>query len=176
MKGKETVIRDAVGADREEIRALTRTAYGEYSRLMAPTSWRGLSNAVESALETEIAGVQRIVAERQGRLVGSVMLFPPAIDSYGWAVDQPTWPELRLLAVADEARGSGVGRALVIECIRRSRAMGASALGLHTSRSMASAVALYEKLGFQRAPEFDFQPEGAELVTAYRLELSNPDV
>jgi ribosomal protein S18 acetylase RimI-like enzyme len=101
------------------------------------------------------------------------MLFPPAIDSYGWALERPTWPELRLLAVADEARGSGVGRALVAECSHRASAAGAPALGLHTSRSMAAAITLYEKLGFQRAPEFDFQPDGAELVTAYRLELES---
>jgi hypothetical protein len=30
---------------------------------------------------------------------------------------------------------------------------------------------MYEKMGFERAPEFDFHPPGAELVTAYRLQL-----
>jgi hypothetical protein len=30
---------------------------------------------------------------------------------------------------------------------------------------------MYARLGFVRAPEFDFQPEGAELVMAFRLAL-----
>ena len=79
--------------------------------------------------------------------------------------------EIRLLAVAPHARGRGVARRLVEECIRRARASGASEIGLHTSKSLASAIALYERMGFARVPERDFHPDGAELVQAYRLSL-----
>jgi ribosomal protein S18 acetylase RimI-like enzyme len=60
----------------------------------------------------------------------------------------------------------------VDECVRRARASGASELGLHTSESLRAAIRMYERMGFERAPEFDFQPEGAELITAYRLDLT----
>jgi len=30
---------------------------------------------------------------------------------------------------------------------------------------------MYQRLGFVRAPEHDFQPEGAEVVEGYRLVL-----
>jgi ribosomal protein S18 acetylase RimI-like enzyme len=99
------------------------------------------------------------------------MLYPPAVAAYGALTGRAPWPELRLLAVAPEARGLGVGRALVDECARRARRLGADALGLHTSRSMRAAVRLYERLGFVREPGHDFQPPGAELVTAYVLRL-----
>jgi ribosomal protein S18 acetylase RimI-like enzyme len=99
------------------------------------------------------------------------MLYPPSTDAYAGEVEPSGWPELRLLAVAEEARGQGVARALVDECIRYSRLSGANALGLHTSRSMIPAIRLYEGFGFTRAPEYDFHPEGAETVTAYRLRL-----
>jgi hypothetical protein len=36
---------------------------------------------------------------------------------------------------------------------------------------MQAAIRLYEQMGFVRFPEYDFQPEGAELVMAYRLNL-----
>jgi ribosomal protein S18 acetylase RimI-like enzyme len=36
------------------------------------------------------------------------------------------------------------------------------------------AIHLYERLGFVRAPEYDFQPPGAEVVKAYRLPLDGP--
>jgi ribosomal protein S18 acetylase RimI-like enzyme len=48
---------------------------------------------------------------------------------------------------------------------------GAAALGLHTSKSMVTAMQLYERMGFERAPELDFQPPGAEVVWGYRLKL-----
>ena len=66
----------------------------------------------------------------------------------------------------------GVGKALVMECVRRARARGAAELGLHTSRSMRVALGMYERMGFVRAPEHDFQPPGGEHVTAYRLPLA----
>ena len=81
-------------------------------------------------------------------------------------------PELRLLAVSQDARGKGVGSALVKECVRRARLMGATELGLHTSRSMRAAMRLYLSMGFERAPERDFLPPGGEVVEGYRKLLS----
>jgi ribosomal protein S18 acetylase RimI-like enzyme len=164
-------IRDARGEDRPVAAALTLQAYGEYAAKMAPEAWAGLEGAVRAALALEDASVERIVAARGGEIVGSVMLYPPAADAYGGLTDAASWPELRLVAVAPSARGHGVGRALVEECVRRARAAGAAALGLHTSRTMEIAMGMYERMGFIRDPEHDFQPPGAELVTAYRLPL-----
>jgi hypothetical protein len=55
--------------------------------------------------------------------------------------------------------------------MRRARLAGASALGLHTSESLRAGIRMYERMGFVRAPEGDFQPSGAELVMAYRRPL-----
>jgi hypothetical protein len=38
---------------------------------------------------------------------------------------------------------------------------------------MQVAVQMYERMGFVRAPEYDFRPGEAELVTAYRLRLES---
>lgn len=168
------VIRDAREEDRDAVRALTLAAYAEYARVMEPGAWAGLDGAVRAALES-YAATARIVAEHGGKVVGSVMLFPPQVQAYGELAGAARAPELRLLAVDPDARGLGVGRALVDECIRRARRMGAAELGLHTSRSMAVAMGLYRRMGFVRAPETDFQPEGAELVEGYRLPLDDTD-
>jgi ribosomal protein S18 acetylase RimI-like enzyme len=163
-------VRDARDDERDAVRALTLRAYAEYASVMSPTSWAGLDGAVRAALASD-APVERIVAVRDGTIVGSVHLYPPSVDAYGALAGKAAWPELRLLAVAPEARGLGVARALVAECVRRARASGAEALGLHSSESMRVAMAMYERMGFERAPEHDFQPEGAELVQGYRLSL-----
>jgi GNAT superfamily N-acetyltransferase len=167
-------VRDARDDERDLVRDLTLRAYAEYATAMQPTAWRGLEAAVRAALDSD-EGAERIVAERGGTLVGSVFLFPPAADAYGGLAARASWPELRLLAVAPEARGAGVGRALVEECVRRARRAGATELGLHTSRSMRPAIRIYERMGFVRAPDRDFQPDGAELVEAYRLPLADGD-
>ena len=163
-------IRDALPDERPAIRELTLRAYAQYERIMTPTSWAGLDEAVRAALVTE-EPVDWIVAEEGGKLLGSVMLWPPATDAYRGSTGPAGWPELRLLAVSEDARGRGVGQALVEECIRRARASGATHLGLHTARSMEAAVRMYERMGFVRHPASDFQPEGSELVRGYRLEL-----
>jgi GNAT superfamily N-acetyltransferase len=162
-------IRDARPDERDAIRDLTLQAYEQYASIMEPDAWAGLSGAIRGGLEVEDA--ERIVAERGGRLLGSVMLFPPAADAYPGERGSASSPELRLLAVAPEARGMGVGQALVEECVRRARRMGAAELGLHTSRSMADAMRMYRRMGFIRAPDQDFHPDGAELVEGYRLPL-----
>jgi GNAT superfamily N-acetyltransferase len=137
---------------------------------MAPTAWAALRQALLAGLEAEGA-LERIVAELDGALIGSVMLYSPTANAYGDAMAGAGWPELRLLAVAAAARGRGVGTALVEECMRRARRAGANTLGLHTSGSLLAAIRMYERMGFVRAPEGDFQPSGAELVMAYRLAL-----
>lgn len=163
-------IRDARDEDRAAVRELTLAAYAEYAEVMEPAAWAGLDGALRAALESD-AAMDRIVAEHGGRIVGSVMLFPPQVQAYGDLAQAARAPELRLLAVSAAARGLGVGRALVDECVARARAMGATELGLHTSQSMAAAVRLYRRLGFVRTPETDFRPGGAELVEGYRLPL-----
>jgi ribosomal protein S18 acetylase RimI-like enzyme len=170
MNRTELVVREARAEEREAVRALTMAAYGEYASVMEPAAWAGLEQALQTALSAD-GPAEWIVAERGGRIIGSVMLYPPAADAYAGAAARARWPELRLLAVAPEGRGQGVGQALVDECVRRARRMGAAELGLHTSRSMESARRMYRRMGFIRAPEHDFQPEGAELVEGYRLPL-----
>ena len=44
-------------------------------------------------------------------------------------------------------------------------------LGLHTARSMETAIRMYRRMGFVRAPGHDFHSPGAERVEGYRLPL-----
>lgn len=167
----DLLIRDARNDERAAIERLTLAAYAEYATIMAPSAWAGLNQAVLTALRSG-EEAERIVAEQAGTLVGSVMLYPAEVNAYRGLTGQVAWPELRLLAVLPSARGNGVGVALVNECVKRARQAGATALGLHTSDSMQAAIHMYEQMGFVRDPAHDFRPEGAELVKAYRRDLT----
>jgi GNAT superfamily N-acetyltransferase len=66
--------------------------------------------------------------------------------------------QFRMLAVAPEAQGHGVGEALVRACIERSRADGHRRLRIHSTPWMVAAHRLYERLGFVRDPATDWSP------------------
>jgi ribosomal protein S18 acetylase RimI-like enzyme len=166
----ELVIRDARPEETEPISELTRAAYAEYQDIMTPAAYAGVCAAIDTALSTT-QPVERIIALRDDRIVGSVMLYAASADAYSGLVAQASCPVVRMLAVSPADRGGGIGLELMQECIRRARAAGARELGLHTSASMRAAIRLYEGMGFRREPAHDFQPVGAELVTAYRLAL-----
>jgi ribosomal protein S18 acetylase RimI-like enzyme len=168
-------LRDARPDDRPAIVDLTMRSYAEYATAMTPGAWAALQEALRRSLADDV-GVTRIVAEQDGHIVGSVALYEPEAMSYGGLASVAAWPEVRLVAVEPATRGRGVARALVLECVRRARAAGATTLGLHTSKSMATARSLYERLGFVRDPEHDFQPPGAELVEGYRLSLGDHEL
>jgi putative acetyltransferase len=57
--------------------------------------------------------------------------------------------ELRKLFLLPESRGLGVGKKLTVECLEYAKRKGYKKCYLDTLRSMKSAIALYEKLGFK---------------------------
>jgi ribosomal protein S18 acetylase RimI-like enzyme len=79
--------------------------------------------------------------------------------------------EFRMLGVAPEAQGRGVGEALVRACIERARADGKRGMVLSTSTVMERAHRLYERLSFRRAPERDWVPVPGVELRAYVLDL-----
>ena len=147
---------------RDAVAAVTLAAYAEYAPQM-PELWEAYRANILGTLADPRPAAQ-IVAERDGALVGAVLLYPTGAVLPGGegSHGRTPWPEVRLLAVAPAARGPGVGAA---------RAAGAPALALHTTDLMRVAIRLYERLGFVRAPELDVQVAPALVVSGYRLDL-----
>ena len=79
------------------------------------------------------------IAERAGQMAGAILL----VDA-GEGVGQ-----LRLLHVEPWARGLGIGRALVDECVGFARQAGYRKLRLWTHTILASARRIYEAAGFR---------------------------
>ena len=87
----------------------------------------------------DASGERAWMAERDGEVVGSVFI----------ARASPEVAQLRLLYVDPSARGLGLGRRLVDECIRFSRARGYKTLMLWTHDILVPAVRIYEAAGFK---------------------------
>jgi len=168
-------IRNAVEADTEQARAILAAAYSEFEASFPAVNWvpylADILNIEGRAEESDL-----IVAELGDRIVGCVSYFPPGSKaSYPTDAVSETWPgdwsAFRLLAVDPSERGGGVGRELTLTCIERAREQGAPAIGLHTTAPMSIARSMYERMGFERAPRYDFQPGPMVVVEAYRLLL-----
>ena len=164
-------VRDARDGDRDAIEAVTLAAYEQYAARI-PALWDAYRRNIIATLAAAPSGT-RIVAEEEGRVVGSVLLYPAGtvLDRAGGGSATLALPEVRLLAVAPSARGRGVGEALMRECIRRARGAGAAALTLHTTEMMEAALRLYGRLGFERASALDFTPAPGITVKGFRLSL-----
>jgi DNA-binding MarR family transcriptional regulator/GNAT superfamily N-acetyltransferase len=101
------------------------------------------------------------VAERDGRSVGAVLV----------AKESDEIVKLRLLHVEAEARGLGIGKRLVKECVRFARQAGYQKMTLWTQSILHAARHIYKETGFQVVSEKKHHSFGKDL-TAETWELN----
>ena len=98
----EMLIRDARDEEQDFINELKLNAYEEHAHKIQEGHWTVLRNSVLSNAELQ-ADVIRLVAEMDGKIVGSVALFPAKMDAYkGLTDEKQDYPEIRMLAVSRE--------------------------------------------------------------------------
>jgi ribosomal protein S18 acetylase RimI-like enzyme len=110
-----------------------------------------------------------LVAERDGRIVGSVTVVPPGTEWSELARDDEV--EFRFLGVAPEAWGTGVARALVDAVDAWAGRAGARGLVLCVIRENTAAAEVYRRLGFDRAPERDWVPMAEVVLQVWQRPL-----
>ena len=139
---------------------------GEYEAVGALTvaGYRTLGDDALDDYAAELADVAgraaicpvAVASGGDGRLLGTVT-YVPGPDSPLAESERDGEAGFRMLAVAPDARGRGVGRLLVAWCVARARADGRSGLAILTRPTMVAAHRLYESLGFERDPERDWE-------------------
>ncbi|MGV8967160.1 MAG: GNAT family N-acetyltransferase [Cellulomonas sp.] len=107
-------------------------------------------------------------------VVGTITL-APAGSSYA-EIAEPGEVEVRMLAVAPEARRRGVAEALTRAAMLEAVTLGAARVVLSTLGAMAAAQRLYVRLGFVAQPERDWHHEGV-LLRVYAWDVpSGPGI
>lgn len=97
------------------------------------------------------------IVEREGEIVGSVLLVKKS----------KTIGQLRLLLVEPTARGLGIGKRLIDECVRFARQKGYRKVVLWTNDVLQVARHLYEDAGFRLVRKEPHHSYGHDLVGQY---------
>lgn len=94
------------------------------------------------------------IAEQDGERIGSVMIVDAGEDM----------AQLRILLVEPKARGGGIGKRLIDECLDFSNRAGYKKIKLWTQSNLDAAQHLYVKSGFQLVEEKPHKSFGHDLV------------
>lgn len=128
------MLRPATLADVETMLAIEAASFSD------PWSRYALAGAIRSP--------GTVVTVAEGVPSGAVRTEVEGYSIIARAADEA---ELLNLAVAEVARGQGIGAALVERAIADARQWGASAMFLEVRASNAAALGLYERAGFREA-------------------------
>ena len=148
------------------VRLATPEDAAEVARLMIGfRDWWSRTEPPDAAFE---AGVPRVLADPNSDFL--IAGEPPAgvcqlRYRYSiWTESVDCW--LEDIFVEDEARGSGMGRALMEAAFERARARGCRRMELDVNEANPAAMALYDSLGFS---SWSDPPGGRNLLMRRRL-------
>ena len=106
------------------------------------------------------------IAEKDGERVGGAFVAKVSDDI----------AQLRLLHVESQARGLGIGKRLVEECVRFARQAGYQKMTLWTQSNLYAARHIYKQSGFQVVREQQHHSFGKDLTAeTWELNLRQPD-
>jgi ribosomal protein S18 acetylase RimI-like enzyme len=161
MSGMDITLRTARPAEYPAVGELVAAAYLDDGLLTYGTEDPYLDILRDTAGRARQAELM-VAVDAGGTLLGTVTFAAEPPYAQIAAADEA---EFRMLAVAPAARGRGAGELLVRDCLRRTAELGRRRLVLSTSSAMHTAHRLYQRLGFRRAPERDWDPiEGVSLM------------
>jgi ribosomal protein S18 acetylase RimI-like enzyme len=159
-----------------EIRPVAPAEF-ERAGAIVVAAYRALEGDLEDAYAAQLADVAlrstqaEVLVAVDGADVLGCVTFVPDTDSPWAELLEPGESAIRMLGVDPAAQGRGVGRALVLACVERTRRLGHTQLFLHSTPWMPTAHRLYQSVGFTRVPERDWLPIPEVPLMAFRLEV-----
>jgi GNAT superfamily N-acetyltransferase len=156
-------------AEHERLGELTVAAYHALPGGITEDSYDAELRDVASrvlALDTEV-----LVAVDGATVLGGVTYVASSASPYYELDPDPDAASFRMLAVDPARQGSGAGRALVAEVVERTRAAGRRRILIHSTPWMTGAHAMYDRFGFTRRPQLDWEPRPGIVLWGFALEL-----
>ncbi len=134
-------IREIRQADDSELAKLIKSVLSEFGANKPGTAYfdEATNHLSELFLNEKSA---YWVIEEDGSIIGSGGFYPTE------GLPEDTC-ELVKLYLYPEARGKGLGKALIMQCIAEAKSLGYQKMYLESMPELNNAVALYERLGFE---------------------------
>ena len=157
-------------SDWPEVLAVTNASYAEYEATSDPTFWENYQKSVGTALLTDETAT-RFVVKEGSKILATVLYCQPYEKKMGNTIVKNPLPEMRLLGVSPEQRNRGLAGMLIDFCEAKARADGWKTITLHTTVLMQTAKQMYERRGYVRYTDIDFEPVPGFTVWGYRKDL-----
>lgn len=154
-------VREMTPADHDRVGELTVAGY-EDSGTFVGDEYREQLGAAGARADD---GLVLVAVDEDNRVLGSVVYTVPGDPA--WEDRHPPQGDagFRMLALAPDAQGRGVGSVLVDHCLDLARSQGRRRMVITTMATMTVAHHLYERRGFVRRPDLDVTfPSGVGLV------------
>ncbi|QKI89478.1 GNAT family N-acetyltransferase [Thiomicrorhabdus xiamenensis] len=151
--------------DRDKVNQIAIDAFTEFQEHYS--DWKAIKSVV-SNMSSLASTSDLLVAEIDSEVVGAVALVHPGQDKNVNIL--PTWASIRMLVVSPSHRSKGIGKRLVLECLKNARHHGYNEIALFTSPMMKVALPMYLRMGFKK--EKDIEPIANVEYALYKLELS----
>jgi len=174
MNKQKLIIRNAVPSEFEKIGKLMVQVYSQLegfpTELEQPNYYKMLANIGELTNKPETELLVAISSDE--KIMGGVVYFSDMqyYGSGGIATKEQNASGFRLLAVDPLARGKGIGKLLINECILKAKDKNHNEVIIHSTMAMQIAWKMYENLGFKRSEDLDFM-QGELSVFGFRLLL-----
>jgi len=136
-----------------------------------PNYYNTLNNIGEFTLKPKVKVF--VAVSGNNSIDGAVVYFGDMqyYGSGGSATKETNAAGFRLLAVSNKTRGKGVGKLLTNYCINLAKKENKKELIIHSTKSMQIAWSMYEKLGFKKSSNLDFEQVDLK-VFGFRLRLN----
>jgi ribosomal protein S18 acetylase RimI-like enzyme len=166
------MIRESRPDEQALVGELRVTAYGATGLLSASSGYaetlRGFGFVGDCVVLVAGDDVDVDVGEDKG-ILGTITLEP--FGPHSELARDESEADVRAFAVDPRGQGQGIGRALLQAVIACAAKRGVRTLRLCTQPAMTTAQHLYAAAGFDRTPDFDFEPVPGLTLRAYALDL-----
>ncbi len=157
-------------ADGDSLEDLTGLLHRAYGALAADGMHYWASHQSVEDTRERCAEGETWVAEREGRLVGTVTLVRHGKGCPLY--ERADVAKFGQFAVDPAVQGRGVGAALMTRVEQRAAELGASVLACDTSEHATSLITMYQRRGYRLVGNVDWRPDVNYLSVLLRLELN----
>lgn len=168
------IVREAKPSEYSQLGALMVDVYSQLegfpSQTEIPDYYNNLRNVGEFKNSPK---VKLFVAVSENGIVDGGLVYFGDLKYYG-AAEESTHKQqaaaFRLLAVNPKTQGKGLGKLLIKACFKQAKKEGFFHLVIHSTKYMMVAWKMYERMGFVKFPEINFEKSGVQ-VFGFRYTL-----